>query len=69
MVADTVSSSGKGVGYGAFRGGGVTALVVALAALKNFASISCILLLRKASVFGPKYSFSFRFISICLSIS
>ena len=25
------------------------------------------LLLRKTSVIGPKYSFSFRFISICLS--
>ena len=28
MVADTASSSGKGVRYGAFGGGGVTALVV-----------------------------------------
>ena len=34
---------------------------LASAALKNFASVSCILLLRKASVFGPKYSFSFHF--------
>ena len=34
---------------------------LASAALKNFASVSCILLLRKAPVFGPKYSFSFRF--------
>ena len=34
---------------------------LASAALKNFASVSCILLLRKASVFGPKYSFSFCF--------
>ena len=34
---------------------------LASAVLKNFTSVSCILLLRKASVFGPKYSFSFRF--------
>ena len=34
---------------------------LASAALKNFTSASCILLLRKASVFGPKYLFSFRF--------
>ena len=37
------------------------------AALKNIASVSCILLLRKVTVIWPKYSFSFRFISICLS--
>ena len=30
-------------------------------------SVTCILLLRKATVIRPKYSFSFRFISICLS--
>ena len=40
---------------------------LASAALKNFASKSCILLLRKATVIWPKYSFLFRFISICLS--
>ena len=34
---------------------------------KNFASVSCILLLRKATVIWPKYSFSFCFSSICLS--
>ena len=34
------------------------------AALKNFASVSCILLLRKATVIWPKYSFSFSFSSL-----
>ena len=33
---------------------------LALAALKNFTSVSCILLLRKATVIWPKYSFSFH---------
>ena len=42
-------------------------LNAAKAALKNFASVSCILLLMKATVIWPKYSFLFRFISICLS--
>ena len=34
---------------------------LASAALKNFASVSCILLLCKATVSWPRYSFSFRF--------
>ena len=34
---------------------------------KNFASVSCILLLRKTSVIWSKYWILFRFISICLS--
>ena len=34
---------------------------LATAALKNFASVSCILLMRKATVLWPKYSFSFSF--------
>ena len=35
--------------------------------IRSFDSVSCILLLRKASVNWSKYSFSFSFISICLS--
>ena len=38
-------------------GGG--SAVAASAALKNFASVSCILLMSKATVIWPKYSFSF----------
>ena len=34
---------------------------------RSFASVSCILLLRKVNVIWPKYSFSLRFVSICLS--
>ena len=38
MVADTAPSSGKGVRYGAFGGGGVTALVVEVSNSKFFQS-------------------------------
>ena len=34
---------------------------------ESFNSVSCILLLRKATVIWPKYSFLFSFFSICLS--
>ena len=34
---------------------------------KRFQSVSCILLLKKATVIWPKYSLSFCFISICLT--